>query len=676
MKKFRTRTSSQYFLSNALVLSLGLVSASSFAASVCTDSNNKLVFKDSNITGNGGVWVAGYNNGSWMWSSGSTCTAGECVSVYTYNGGQVEFRVEGPGVSNYYSPGPSQEMHALVTPVACGGGGAPTPTPAPTPVPTPIPTPTPASTPAPTPVPTPVPTPTPTPASGGTPTVSSLEAESGSAYGGAQTYNDGAASGGAGIAYISSVGAGFSLTNVPEASELTLYYASQQSGTISVKVNSADVANISFNSTGAWTSNYQTASVSVSIPANATVDIFNDSGDAALNIDKLEFTSTASGGSGSTPAPTPAPTPASTPAPTSGKPVIPANGQQYFFLGQDKQSIVDYMAEAGLPKPYGYTMYITLSRGESSYDGSYCFKGLDGLKNVANYNSNTASGCAANDTHRQNHWGSGEQNVEWVISTYNPEVVAIGMWCPSNTNMPSLYNSNAYDDLLTELADFFKANSSTKFLLRTCYEFNGDAGGWSEANFRETFKYVRTFLDGKNVENVAHVWQSDAYHGTGRGTSTLGNTEQGYWPGKQYVDWVGVSQFYSDIGEEANIAVAEGLPLFIAEATPHGAVGHQYDFKLTFNANGASGTSPDGSVQLYNDVNWFNSKDDEVYYDVSKAWSYINANWNDQPQWGNAADQAGVNYFKYTDSRVQVNTTVKNHFNNMVTTSNGFILGN
>ena len=147
-------------------------------------------------------------------------------------------------------------------------------------------------------------------------------------------------------------------------------------------------------------------------------------------------------------------------------------------------SIQGYTAQSDLPRPHGLTMYATLSRGERSYDGSYCFKGLDGLKNLGNYNSNSASGCHDNG-HRQSQWGSGVQNVQWAIETYNPEIMAIGLWCPNN---------GAYDDLLTELADFFKQYQSTKFLLRTCYEFNGDAGGWSDVNFRNTFKYVRTFL--------------------------------------------------------------------------------------------------------------------------------------------------------------------------------------
>ena len=705
MKKQKRLFAPKNLLTKSVLVVGCVTSATTFAASVCTDSNDRLVFKDANITANGTVYVGGYQNSQWFWSDNLTCSPGECTSIYSYSGGQIEFRVEGPGVTDYYSPGPSnQDFHAAQTPASCDAGSGSSSGGSSSGGSTSGGSTSGGST------------------SGGSSSggsssggsssggsssggsssggssssggATTVEAESGSTYSGARTYSDGAASGGSGVAYISSVGAGFSVTNVPASSQMVITYASMQSGSISIKVNGADVGNVSFSSTGNWTVNYSTATFSGTIPENATIDVFHDNGDAALNVDKLEFngegsssssgssssgdgsssggTSSSGGSSGGSTSGGGSSSGSTSSGGSGSKPAIPANGQRYYFIGQDQKSIQDYHEVAGLPQPYGYTVYATLSRGEPSYDGSYCFKGLDGLKNLNNYNSNTAAGCAQGDTTRRNQWGSGVQNVEWVIATYNPEVINLGLWCPRNDSMPSLYNNGAYDDLLTELADFFKANSSTKFLMRTCYEFNGDAGGWSDVNFRNTFKYIRNFMDNENVQNVAHVWQSDAFHGTGRGTSAIGNAEQGYWPGKQYVDWIGVSQFDSDIGEEAGIAQSEGLPLFIAEATPHGALFHQYDFKLAFNS---TGSSPDGQVTLHNDLDWFNNKDNEIYQDVVKGWAYINADWSSQPQWANAADQAGQNYFKYSDTRVQMNSTVQNHFTNMVSPSNGFILG-
>ena len=576
--------------------------------------------------------------------------------------------------------------------VEVGSDGEPLPTPssAPTPSTTPTSSASPISTPAPTNAPTQVPTAVPTsdptqapttaPTAPPVPSAITLEAETGVLSGNARTFSDAAASGGQGVAFIFALGDSLGFTNVVAADSISVRYASEFSGTLSVRVNSVDVGNFNFSSTGQFVSSYAETSLQANIPENATVEIFYDNGDSAMNIDTVTFSS-----NGGIPNPGPQPTPASTstPAagptpgpigdrPAAGKPAIPAEGQRYFILGQDQISIEEYMSDPTLPRPVGFTTYTTLSRGEPNFDNSYCFKGLDGLKNIGNYRSNTSVGCAPNDNRRQNFWGSGTQNAEWVIETYNPEIVAIGMFCPRNDLISSLFNNGAYDDLLEELADFFNQYSSTSFFLRTCYEFNGDAGGWSPENIRGTFRYVREFLDSRNVTNVAHVWQSDSFHSTQRSTGPIGEQEQGFWPGRRFVDWVGSSQFASLVDEEAAIAESEGLPHFIAEATVHGPLFFQYDFKLPFNT---STRSPSGIVNLQNDLIWFNDKRGEIDRASTKAWHYINANWSIQPQWANAPDQAGQNFFTYTDSRIQVSPEVRQFFINYVTEQNGFILG-
>ncbi|MCM2681308.1 family 31 carbohydrate-binding protein [Echinimonas agarilytica] len=360
-------------------------------------------------------------------------------------------------------------------------------------------------------------------------------------------------------------------------------------------------------------------------------------------------------------------------AAAAGKPTIPADGQRMFLLGQDQVSIQDYMADASLPRPHGLTMYTTLTRGATETTTNYCFKGLDGLKNIDNYNSYTADGCS--DSERRNQWGSGIQNAQWAIETYQPEVVALGMFCPGNGQAQGLAQNGTHDDLLIELSDFFKEHQNTSFFLRTCYEFNGDAHGLSADAFRSIYKYVKTFLDEQGVSNVAHVWQSDAFHGTGRVTNqALGNQEQGYWPGKQYVDWVGVSQFASDINEEAEIAEIEGLPLFVAEVTPHGDLGTQYDFGIPFNSSQGVAQGTANPVTIVNNLDWFTQKNAEIVRPSTKAWHYINADWTSQPQWESAADQAGANFFKYTDSRIQQSTDIKDYFTEFVSEENGFLL--
>ena len=214
------------------------------------------------------------------------------------------------------------------------GGSTPEPTPTATPTPdvtpTPVVTPTPDVTPTPVVTPTPAVTPTPTPTDGPVPGSETVEAESGALSGNAQIYTDGAASGGQGVAYIYEIGDSIGFTNVRASDSITLRYASENAnGSISVRVNSADVGNISFTGTGAWVGNYAEATLNTDIPANATVEIFFDSGDMAMNIDTVTFSL-----SGPTPTPeptatpdpnvtqTPTPEPTATPTPGCGMPDV------------------------------------------------------------------------------------------------------------------------------------------------------------------------------------------------------------------------------------------------------------------------------------------------------------------------------------------------------------------
>lgn len=121
-----------------------------------------------------------------------------------------------------------------------------------------------------------------------------VEAESGQTFGQARTYNDGAASGGQGVAYLlTNSGVTFSspiaAENIVKAANITIRYASEQSGTISVYVNGQDNT-VTFNSTGSWVGNYQTLKVSAWVHPGDDVEIRADTGDSAMNIDFIELT--------------------------------------------------------------------------------------------------------------------------------------------------------------------------------------------------------------------------------------------------------------------------------------------------------------------------------------------------------------------------------------------------
>ena len=138
------------------------------------------------------------------------------------------------------------------------------------------------------------------PAGSGTNTTQTkvFEAEQGIALGSARQYNDGAASGGAGVAYLNAIEAGVEFRNVPKSDKVSMSFASQMSGTLSLVVNGADSGvNLQFNSNGTWVGQYVSAEADISIPENATVQIKNLAGDSAANIDSVTFFASGSDGS-------------------------------------------------------------------------------------------------------------------------------------------------------------------------------------------------------------------------------------------------------------------------------------------------------------------------------------------------------------------------------------------
>ena len=116
-----------------------------------------------------------------------------------------------------------------------------------------------------------------------------VEAESGATLGSASVYADPAASGGRGVAYISSPNAGIRLPNAPAASGVDIRYASELSGTLSVFVDGAFAGTARFPSTGAWVGSYGLVFFPVDIPAGSDFEMVFLSGDAAMNVDFVDF---------------------------------------------------------------------------------------------------------------------------------------------------------------------------------------------------------------------------------------------------------------------------------------------------------------------------------------------------------------------------------------------------
>ena len=121
------------------------------------------------------------------------------------------------------------------------------------------------------------------------------EAELGVLLGNASVYEDAAASGGQGVAYISSLGAGFRILDAPASSGLVLRYASELSGGLSVFLDGVFVGTMEFASTGAWTGSYGFVFLLVEIPEGAEMELRYQAGDTAMNVDFIDFLTVSKG---------------------------------------------------------------------------------------------------------------------------------------------------------------------------------------------------------------------------------------------------------------------------------------------------------------------------------------------------------------------------------------------
>jgi hypothetical protein len=293
----------------------------------------------------------------------------------------------------------------------------------------------------------------------------------------------------------------------------------------------------------------------------------------------------------------------------------PDNGKCLFFIGQDAKAIggLDNYSDGYcnyFDTPIGVTVYTNFAPGTSSF-GRYQ-KGNDGIKTIANWGADdNCAHCYLEDVDFQNSY------------------IAIGLSLVDNEKKVA---NGKHDNLIEELGTWIKKTNRPIFL-RIGYEFDGwEWNHYNKKHYLNAWKRIRFIFDEMKITNVAYVWQSK---GNGSNQETL---EQWY-PGDALVDWCAYSYFNSPDQEMLHFARRHKKPVFIAEATP--VLGEGSLFSHVFL------TQPEMAKQAWE--TWFIPfiKTLNENKDVIKAFSYINANWSEQPMWKNNT------IFQNVDSRIQ-----------------------
>ena len=301
-------------------------------------------------------------------------------------------------------------------------------------------------------------------------------------------------------------------------------------------------------------------------------------------------------------------------------PYLPPDGKKLLIVGQDTLSISNYVNGTSV-QPGGVTGYINIGD-------------LSGLTtNVDN--------------------GAGPNNMGELFQNYPESTLAIGAYL---VNQLDDINNGSLDENLDELIRIL-ASWERPVWLRWGYEFDGEWNGYDPAAFRSAWIRMYDKVQAAGANNIIMVWQGATYCGGTFG----GNPIQAWYPGDEYVDWMGMSYFTPQdcnngaIQPMVDFARSKNKPLMIAESAPQ-----RYDIDgLTYNPQ-VQRQAPDqnkSAEQIWNEwfVTYFNFI--ESNSDVIKTVAYINADWDSQEKWASPYPEG-----YWGDTRVEANSTILNNW--------------
>jgi mannan endo-1,4-beta-mannosidase len=111
---------------------------------------------------------------------------------------------------------------------------------------------------------------------------------------------------------------------------------------------------------------------------------------------------------------------------------------------------------------------------------------------------------------------------------------------PTNISLASIA-AGAYDSYLTAFASEV-ASFRYKVIISFAHEMNGNWYSWgyqhqSAASFKAAWRHIVTLFRQHGASNVIWLWQVNSLSGKTGPPSA-------WWPGPQYVNWVGISGYY------------------------------------------------------------------------------------------------------------------------------------
>lgn len=288
----------------------------------------------------------------------------------------------------------------------------------------------------------------------------------------------------------------------------------------------------------------------------------------------------------------------------------PEGERVLMFIGQDNEGVggtpdfnYGYLNQKRLPHLAGITHYMGMQDSGGDSNGHR----IAGLWDYTD-------------------WGSGPVCLKCYLDSeiidWSHTVVHLSIWMgkAGREEFATPVAEGKRDHLIRELAEFINQYPNVAFFIRPGYEFDLQYlnAGISPEVYRSAFRRIVDILREEGATNFATVFSSAHVTGT-LFTAKLVNWKT-FYPGNDYVDWLGYSVFddHSVLRSDDAIKFAElvNKPLMIAEASPKGFIlGKEKDQKIWDNY----------FTKLFDHPRKF---PDQV-----KAIAYINTDWTAQPMW-------------------------------------------
>lgn len=221
---------------------------------------------------------------------------------------------------------------------------------------------------------------------------------------------------------------------------------------------------------------------------------------------------------------------------------VPPEGKTLLIMGQTVEAITEYMGSfSQQPKPAGWAAYW----------------GIPSMKGVNEVTTNETGTS---------------QHHQMLVDRFPDSVLQSALWMVGRWDVLKKAGRGEYDSVVKEFSAWAKTTDRPIYL-RIGYEFDGAHNQLEPQGYVKAYRRIVDLMRAEGVDNVAFVWHSYA-------SPTYNDYPLSDWyPGDDYVDWVGISLFGHMYATELNaegdavfdFARSHNKPVMVAESSPiHG----------------------------------------------------------------------------------------------------------